>query len=122
MEVIRMYETYSTPEQLAQLESRREEVGSDQIAANERERAELSAQMKAHRDAGTDPSEPEARALAERWRDLTERTIAGFTGGDPGITESLSRMYEEEGPENASRGTFDADLAEYVTRAQVATR
>ena len=43
----------------------------------------------------------EVRALAERWRDLTERTIAGFTGGDPCITESL-----------------DADLLEYVTRAQ----
>jgi hypothetical protein len=27
-------------------------------------------------------------------------------------------MYEEEGPEKASRGTFDADLLEYVTRAQ----
>jgi hypothetical protein len=27
-------------------------------------------------------------------------------------------MYKEEGPENASRGTFDADLLEYVTRAQ----
>ncbi len=58
------------------------------------------------------------RALAERWGDLTERTIAGFTGGDPGITENLGRMYEEEGPEKASRGTFDADLLEYVTRAQ----
>jgi hypothetical protein len=44
-------------------------------------------------------SDPEVRALAERWHDLTERTIAGFTGGDPGITESLGRMYEEEGPE-----------------------
>jgi hypothetical protein len=26
-------------------------------------------------------------------------------------------MYNEEGPEKASRGTFDADLLEYVTRA-----
>ena len=58
------------------------------------------------------------RALAERWRDLTERTIAGFTGGDPGITESLGRMYREEGAEKASRATFDADLLEYVTLAQ----
>ena len=74
--------------------------------------------MKAHRDAGTDPTDPEVRALAERWRDLTERTIAGFTGGDPGIAESLGRMYKKEGPEKASRGTFDADLLEYVTRSQ----
>lgn len=39
-------------------------------------------------------------------------------GGDPGITQSLGRMYKEEGPGNASRGTFDADLLKYVTRAQ----
>jgi hypothetical protein len=87
------------------------EVGENEIAAIEREWAELSAQMKAHRDAGTDPSDLEVSALAERWRDLTERTIAGFTGGDPGITESLGRMYKEKGPEKASRGTFDADPA-----------
>ena len=118
MEVVRVHEMYYTPEQLAQLEARREEVGEDKIAAIEREWAELSAKMKAHRDASTDPSDPEVRALAERWRDLTERTIAGFTGGDPRITESLGRMYREEGPENASRGTFDADLLEYVARAQ----
>ncbi|MGZ5297537.1 MAG: TipAS antibiotic-recognition domain-containing protein [Actinomycetota bacterium] len=114
------HEAYYTPEQLAQLEARCEEVGSDEIAAIEREWAELSTQMKAHRDADTEPTDPEVRALAERWGDLTERTIAGFTGGDPGITESLGRMCREEGPETASRGTFDADLLEYVTRAQQA--
>jgi TipAS antibiotic-recognition protein len=67
MEVMRMHETYYTPEQLAQLEARRQEVGEDQITAIERERAKLSAQMKAHHDAGTDPSDPEVRSLAERW-------------------------------------------------------
>ena len=60
------------------------------------------------------------RANVQCWRDLTERTISGFTGGDPGITESLGRMYKEEGPEKAYRGTFDADLLEYVTLAQTA--
>lgn len=64
-------------------------VHQDEIAVIEREWAELSARMKTHRDVGTDPSDPEVRALAERWRDLTERTISGFTGGDPDITESL---------------------------------
>ena len=43
-----------------------------------------------------------------------------FTGGDPGITQSLGRMYREEGPEEASRGTLDADLLEYVTSPQTA--
>ena len=115
-----MHETYSTPEQQEQLERRRQEVGSEEIARIEREWAELSAQVKAKRDAGVPPTDPEVRALAERWASLTERTIAGFTGGDTGLTESLARMYREEGPEKASRGTFDANLLEYVTRAQMA--
>jgi len=115
-----MYETSYTPEQQEQLERRRLEVGEDQIARIEREWAELSAEVKAKRDAGVPPSDPEVRALAERWAELTERTIAGFTVGDPGLTESLAQMYKEEGPGKASRGTFDADLLEYVTRAQMA--
>ena len=120
MEVMRMHETYYTPEQLARSKHGARRSARIRVAAIEREWAELSAQMKAHRDAGTDRRDLEVRALAERWRDLTERTIAGFTGGNPGITESLGRMYKEEGPENASRGTFDADLLENVTRAQTA--
>ncbi|MGH2597038.1 MAG: TipAS antibiotic-recognition domain-containing protein [Actinomycetota bacterium] len=116
MEVVTMHEKYYTPEQL---EARRQEVGDEQIQAIEREWAELSAAMKGKRDAGVEPSDPEVRALAERWASLTERTIAGFTGGDPAIASSLGRMYQEEGPEKASRGTFDADLLEYVTRAQM---
>jgi hypothetical protein len=88
------------------------------VAAVEREWAELSLQMKAHRDAGRDPSDPEVRALAERWRELTERTIAGFTGGDEGLADCLGRKYREEGPEKVSRGTFDAELLDYVSRAQ----
>jgi len=47
--------------------------------------------------------------LAQRGRDPTERTIAGIAG-----------MFKEEGPEEASRGTFDADLLKYVTRGQSA--
>ena len=62
----------------------------------------LSAAMKAKRDAGVDPSDPEVRALVERLASLTERTIAGFTGGDPGIASSLGRMDQEEGPGKSS--------------------
>lgn len=32
MEVMRMHETYYTPEQFAQLEARRDEIGADEIA------------------------------------------------------------------------------------------
>jgi hypothetical protein len=49
-------------------------VGSDEVATIESEWAELRSSWRHTRDAGTDPSDPEVRALAERWRDLTERT------------------------------------------------
>ena len=76
--------------------------------------------MKAHRDGGTDPADPEVRARAERWRDLTERTIAGFTGGDPGITEGCGAYVQagksgERLPRHLRRRP-----AVYVTRAQTA--
>ena len=34
---------------------------------------------------------------------------------------ALLAAYKEEGPEKASRGTFDADLLEYVNGAQTAS-
>jgi len=40
------------------------------------------------------------QAIASRRRALIE----AFTGGDPGIRESLGRMCREEGVERASRG------------------
>jgi hypothetical protein len=53
------------------------------------------------------------QALARRWRSL----IAEFTGGDPGIEQSLNQMYQQEGAEVASQGTVDAALMEYIGRA-----
>ena len=44
-----MHETYYTPEQLAQLETRREEVGEDQIAASN------ASGPSSRRDARTNP-------------------------------------------------------------------
>jgi len=43
----------------------------------------------------------------------TERTEAG-----PGVRASLQKMYESEGPENASRGMVDPELMAWVASAQ----
>ena len=53
------------------------------------------------------------QAIARRWRDLIEQ----FTGGDPGIRESLGRMYREQGVETASRGGVSSELMAYVGEA-----
>jgi hypothetical protein len=54
------------------------------------------------------------QALVRRSGEL----IRQFTGGDPGIAASLKRMYEEEGPERASRGVADPQDLAYLERAR----
>jgi len=118
IEVMTMIEKYYTPEQLAQLDARAKakEVPQEVIDQAPQQWADLFTAVTAEMEAGTDPADPKAQELAKRWLAL----VTLFTGGDPGITESLGRMYKEEGPEKASRGTFDADLLEYVTLAKTA--
>jgi DNA-binding transcriptional MerR regulator len=116
IEVMTMQTQYYTPEQLEQLEARRGELGEEGMAKAQRDWAELIAEMDAERAAGTDPADPRVQALADRWQAL----INAFTGGDPGITASLKRMYDEEGAPKASRGAIPPELSEYVQRVMAA--
>jgi MerR family transcriptional regulator, thiopeptide resistance regulator len=113
IEVMTMSEQYYTPEQLEQLDARARELGEEGMAKAQQDWADLMAEMDAERRAGTDPADPKVQALADRWQAL----IDAFTGGDPGIRASLQRMYDEEGPEKASRGMVDPALMEYAGRA-----
>jgi DNA-binding transcriptional MerR regulator len=115
MEAMSMFEKYYTPEQLAQLERRREELGDDRIKAVEREWAELFASLREYRERGTDPADPAVQALGRRAGELLEM----FTGGDPGIRDSLQRMYEQEGP-RAARGMADAEDLAYLQAVRAA--
>jgi DNA-binding transcriptional MerR regulator len=114
LEAMSMFEKYYTPEQLQQLEERRQQLGPEQIKAVEEEWKELYAQVREHRTNGTDPSDPAVQALVTRSGEL----IQMFTGGDPGIAASLKRMYEQEGPERASRGVADPKDLEYLEKAR----
>jgi DNA-binding transcriptional MerR regulator len=118
IEVMTMSERYYTPEQLEQLEARRNALGEEGMAKAEQDWADLIAEFEAERVAGTDVADPKVQALAARWRALIE----AFTGGDPGIASSLKRMYAEEGPEKASRGAVNPELMEYAGRAMGVSR
>jgi MerR family transcriptional regulator, thiopeptide resistance regulator len=113
IEVMTMQERYYTPEQLDQLAARREALGEEGMRKAQQDWKDLIAEMDAERVSGTDPADPRVQALCERWR----AQIALFTGGDPGITASLKRLYDEQGAEQASRGAMPAGLSEYVGRA-----
>jgi hypothetical protein len=50
------------------------------------------AEVRAEMEKGSDPASEPVQALARRWMGLVHE----FTGGDPGIEDSLRRMYEQE--------------------------
>jgi MerR family transcriptional regulator, thiopeptide resistance regulator len=113
IEAITMFEKYYTPEQLETLKQRRESVGEERIRQVENEWEKLISQARTEMEKGTDPASVSVQNIAKRWRELIDE----FTGGNPGIEQSLTRMYQQEGVEAASRGMGDAALWEYMGRA-----
>ena len=104
---------YYTPEQQEYLKARGELLGEERIRQVEVEWQELIEQARTEMVNGTDPCSESVQALARRWRSL----IAEFTGGDPGIEQSLNQMYQQEGAEVASRGAVDSAVMEYMGKA-----
>jgi hypothetical protein len=116
LEVVNMIESYYTPEQLAALARRREELGEDAIQQVEQEWQALFREVAAELERGSPPEAPAAQALARRWRALSQRTVAGFTGGDPGLRASLDRVYAEQPVQNI-HPSFDPAIFQYMNRA-----
>jgi DNA-binding transcriptional MerR regulator len=92
IEETNMVGKYYTPEQMEQMQQRAETLGQDHIRQVEAEWPQLIAQVQAEMDKGTDPGDERVQQLARRWQELVQE----FTGGDPGITQSLGRMWQEE--------------------------
>jgi DNA-binding transcriptional MerR regulator len=113
IEAMTMFEKYYTPEQLETLKQRRESLGEERIHQVENEWEKLIAQARAEMEKGTDPASESVQNIAKRWRQLIDE----FTGGNPGIEQSLNTMYQQEGVEAASRGMGDTALWEYMGRA-----
>ena len=116
IEEMTMHQRYYSPEQLDQLEQRRRSLGEDAINDAEREWGEIFATLRAEMEAGTDPADPKLRPIAERGREL----VAMFTGGHPGIKQSLNEMWQNEDPEKLSHGMVDAEVMAYYGRVQAA--
>jgi DNA-binding transcriptional MerR regulator len=116
LEEMSMFEKYYTPEQMEYLKQRREQLGDEAIQAVEKEWPELIARVKAEMDAGTDPADPKVQVLAQRWRELVE----SFTGGDPGIRQSLRTMYEQEPTVHGMDTAPMRAMMEYINKALAA--
>jgi len=110
---IAMFENYYSKEQLGELARRRAEIGDERIREYEREWADLIARARTKMENGSVPESEAVQEIARRWQELIEV----FTGGDPGIRESLKTMYKEEGPERASKGMADTEVMEFIGKA-----
>jgi MerR family transcriptional regulator, thiopeptide resistance regulator len=113
MEVMMRVEDYYTPEQLEYLKRRGEQLGEETIRSVEREWPELIAKMKSAMERGVDPASEEVRALAKRWGELVEM----FTGGDAGVTQSLSKFHRDRMEGEGGFMGIDSSLMGYVGRA-----
>jgi len=112
IEVMTMFEKYYTKEQLETLRQRAETLGEAHIKEVEQEWPRLIAEVRAEMQKGTDPKDPHMQALAKRWMELVNE----FTGGDPGITQSLQNLYANE-PQLASQQALDSEIFSYVRKA-----
>lgn len=117
MEVMNMFEKYYTQEQLQQLEERRKMLGEERIRQVEQEWPQLIAQVRAEMDKGTDPASETMQRLSRRWMELVHE----FTGGDPGIAESVKKLYQNE-PSAQQRTGLDPQIMVYVNQAVSASR
>lgn len=115
IEAMIMFEKYYTPEQLAQLEQRRRELGEETIKAAEQEWPQLIAKVKDCMARKVDPTSPELTPLMLRWKELVHQ----FTGGDAGIARSVGQMYQNESSVRDRTG-LDASVFEYVGKAMAA--
>jgi DNA-binding transcriptional MerR regulator len=119
IEATMSYEKHYTPEQLQQLRRRREEVGDSRVEEVQRAWTELFAAFRDAMERGLAPGSDEVKRLAQTSASL----IREFTGGDPEIEASLTRMYESEGAEKimASHAMeMPEDLWAYIAEARAA--
>jgi DNA-binding transcriptional MerR regulator len=121
IEVMTMMDRYYTPEQQEALKKRAEVMGPEAIRKSQEDWAELIAQVRAEMDKGTDPTAPQVQALAKRWMEL----VHAFTGGDPGIAQSVKRLWQEQGDALVAQHGMQYDprpLHEYIGKAIAAAK
>jgi len=121
IEVMTMIESYYTPEQLESFRKRHEAdpEGTAELARQGQAAwAELFAAYTAEMEKGTDPADPKAQELEKRRQALVD----AFTGGDPGIEQSLKRMWIEQGDKLCAQFGYDPKVLAYLDKVNQAAK
>ena len=109
-----MMEAYYTPEQLKQFEEVRQATPPEAIDAIEQGWTALLAEIRAARAADLDPASNEAGALADRWAELSRRTMEHFPDD---LRDAIKGNYERGAFEGVERAPQAADFA-FVERIE----
>ena len=114
IEMVEKVSQYYTEEQRTELELRRKALGEQAVRHGEEQWRELIEEVRAEMQKGTDPTSKPVQLLAQRYRKLIE----AFTGGNKGIEQSLSKMYQQEPDIASDHGfTYDPKMFEYLGKA-----
>jgi DNA-binding transcriptional MerR regulator len=116
IEVMTMMENLCTPGQLKQYEEVAKRVGPEEIRAVEEAWTALLAEVRANRD--LDPASPQAQALAQRWEELTERTMRSYQEF-PELKQAIADNYQQGRFEGFDRAPQAADFA-FIERVKAA--
>ena len=117
MEVMMEVEKYYTPEQQEQIRKRGDEADWDEIKRNQKEWSQILEDAEAAMKAGTPATDPQVQALARRYSELGQWFAAGFTGGDPGLQESLNRLWADKGDELHQQFGKGPEVDQYLRQA-----
>ncbi|WP_119726831.1 MerR family transcriptional regulator [Thermomonospora amylolytica] len=107
-----MQARYFTPDQLARLKERHNEVGTERFDHWRRQWTQINAEVQAHIDAGSGEADPAVQETARRWNDLMQ----DMTGGDPAVLAAMYAKMDGEGPQAATRGVVGAEVWDYMKR------
>ncbi|MGI5506586.1 MerR family transcriptional regulator [Lentzea sp. CA-135723] len=118
LEMMSVYESYFTADQLDDMRSRAAEMGPEAVEALKASWLELVQELRQHMADGTPPADPRVVDLARRWDELGAR----FTGGDAAIQAAATRSWSENKTSISSQIGWPADdgLVDYVTQARAA--
>src|SRR5829696_4115659 len=111
-----MMDAYYTPEQMKEFEEARQTTPSEEIAAVEHGWTTLLAEIRAARAADLDPASAEARSLADRWGELSRRTMRHFPDD---LRDAIKSNYERGAFEGDDRAPQAADFA-FIERVEAA--
>jgi DNA-binding transcriptional MerR regulator len=118
LEMMSVYESYFTADQLSDLRSRAASMGPEAVEALKASWLELVQQLRQHMSDGTPPSDPRVVELARQWDELGAR----FTGGDPAIKAAAQRSWAENKTSISAQIGWPADdgLVDYLGQARAA--